>query len=88
MHYTLCMENERCMDYADGMPVKTGKTTQMVVRIDHDLDQRIEALVAQLSPAGMTMPRSEVIRAALLRGVEALEAEQAQSKPTKKTTKK
>lgn len=61
------------MPHTPPMVTKTGKTTQVAIRIDDDVLARIDALVAKLSPQGMSMPRAEVIRAALLRGVEALE---------------
>lgn len=62
------------MSYPTSMATRTGKTTQVAIRIEDDVFARIDTLVGLLSPAGMTMPRSEVIRAAIVRGVEVLEA--------------
>lgn len=70
------------MGYVPPMVTKTGKTTQVAIRIEDPVLARIDALVQTLSPNGMALPRSEVIRAALLRGVEALEAQH--QKATKK----
>lgn len=54
---------------------RTGKTTQVTIRIDDPVYARIAQLVSKFSKGDMKIPRSEVIRAALLKGVEKLEAE-------------
>lgn len=54
---------------------RTGKTTQVTIHIDDPVYARIVRLVSALSTGDMKIPRSEVIRAALLKGVEKLEAE-------------
>lgn len=69
------------MNYVPPMsPTKTGKTTQIAIRIDDDVVARVDALVEKLSPPGMSIARSEVLRAALQRGVESLEAEHAKKR--------
>jgi hypothetical protein len=53
---------------------KTANTEQLVVRVPPELRRRLEALVPRLAPAGVSITVTDVVRAALLRGVEALEA--------------
>ncbi len=54
---------------------RTGKTTQVTVRIADPDYARIVQLAAKFSTGDMKIPRSKVIRTALLKGVERLEAE-------------
>jgi len=69
------------MEYVDRVsPSKTGRTTQVALRIEDAVLARVDALVDKLSPPGMSLARSEVLRAALLRGVESLEAEHSRKK--------
>jgi hypothetical protein len=90
MHPTSSLGYLSNMEYADAVsPAKTGKSTQVAIRIEDELFARLDALVTKLSPPGMALPRSEVIRAALVKGLEVLEAEAgvASPKPTKKPKK-
>ncbi len=61
------------MEYNETLATKTGKSTQVAIRIEDEMFARLDALVTKLSPPGMALPRSEVIRAALAKGLETLE---------------
>lgn len=56
---------------------KTDNTEQIVVRVPKDLRDRLKALIPSLALAipGVSVTETDVIRAALLRGVEALETQ-------------
>jgi hypothetical protein len=53
---------------------KTANTEQLVVRVPPALRERLEALIPRLAPAGVSITMTDVVRAALIHGVEALEA--------------
>ena len=54
---------------------KTTNTEQLVVRVPPELRERLQALVPKLAPPGVSTTMTDVIRAALVRGVETLEAD-------------
>lgn len=62
---------------------KTANTEQLVVRVAPDLRERLEALIPKLAPPGVTITLTDVLRAALIRGVETLEADH-DAKPRRK----
>ena len=47
----------------------------MTVLVPSDASDRAEALGERMAPPGVTLSRAEVLRAAILRGLDALEAE-------------
>ena len=53
---------------------KTENTDQLVVRVPAALRARLQALVASMAPPGFSITMTDVVRAALLEGVDALEA--------------
>lgn len=53
---------------------KTTNTEQLVVRVPPALRERLEALIPRLAPAGVSITMTDVVRAALIHGVEVLEA--------------
>jgi hypothetical protein len=61
---------------------KTENTDQLVVRVPRALRDRLEALIPQMAQPGVSITMTDVIRAAIWRGVEALEASTA--KPRKR----
>jgi predicted DNA-binding protein len=54
---------------------KTTNTEQLVVRVPPELRERLQALVPKLAPPGVSTTMTDVVRAALVRGVETLEAD-------------
>jgi Cu/Ag efflux pump CusA len=66
---------------------KTENTDQLVVRVPPDLRGRLKALVPMLAAAGVSVTLTDVARAALLRGVKALEEEHAPI-PAKRSPKR
>jgi hypothetical protein len=73
---------------------KTENTEQLVVRVPAALRTRLEALIPRLAPPGVSITMTDVVRAALMRGVDALESSDAtpsapsKSPPPAKTTRK
>jgi hypothetical protein len=63
---------------------KTENTDQLVVRVPPELRSRLKALVPVLATAGVSVTLTDVARAALLRGVKALEDEHAPPAKRKK----
>lgn len=63
---------------------KTENTEQLVVRVPKALRDRLEALIPHLAQPGVSITMTDVVRAALMRGVDALEASHAPSKPARK----
>ncbi len=53
---------------------KTTNTEQLVVRVPPALRERLEALIPRLAPPGVSITMTDVVRAALIHGVDALEA--------------
>ena len=56
------------------------------VRLDAELLARVDALA--VGQSGLTVPRSEVIRLALARGLDALEAERRPTAPSRPTARR
>lgn len=54
---------------------KSPNTVQVTVMIPEDAADRAEALGARMAPPGVTLTRAEVLRACILRGLDALEDE-------------
>lgn len=64
---------------------KTANTEQLVVRVPKPLRERLEALTSRMAPAaGITLTLTDVLRAALVKGVETLEAEHAPPPPARR----
>jgi hypothetical protein len=53
---------------------KTENTEQLVVRVPKALRDRLEALIPRLAQPGVSITLTDVARAALMRGADALEA--------------
>jgi hypothetical protein len=66
---------------------KTDNDQQIAIRVPKEWLDRAQALVPHLASPGISVTRTDVIRVALLRGLEALE-ETRDAKTTKKPTKK
>ncbi len=62
---------------------KTENTEQLVVRVPKALRDRLEALIPHLAQPGVSITMTDVVRAALMRGVDALESTHA-PKPARK----
>jgi hypothetical protein len=60
---------------------KTANTEQLVVRVPPALRERLEALIPHLAPPGVSITMTDVVRAALIHGVDALEAKHQATKP-------
>ncbi len=58
-------------------PTKTGRTTQITVRVEHDFVARLDALAERLSQPGLALGRADVMRMALVAGVEQFEVSAA-----------
>ena len=59
-----------------GLPrPKSPNVVQVTVLVSEDVSDRAEALGERMAPAGVTLSRAEVLRAAILRGLDALEGE-------------
>jgi hypothetical protein len=71
--------------YASDMREKE-RTVQTAVRMPESWVPRLDALAAKLSQPGITVSQAAVIRAALARGIAALEAENAPEKPAEAPT--
>jgi hypothetical protein len=54
---------------------RSPNVVQVTVLIPEDVSDRAEALGERMAPAGVTLSRAEVLRAAILRGLDALEAD-------------
>jgi hypothetical protein len=54
---------------------KSPNIVQVTVLIPSEVSDRAEALGARMAPAGVTLSRAEVLRAAILRGLDVLEGE-------------
>jgi hypothetical protein len=63
---------------------KTENTEQLVVRVPKSLRDRLEALIPRLAQPGVSITLTDAVRAALVRGVDALEAATAESKPRRR----
>lgn len=66
---------------------KTENTEQLVVRVPKDLRDRLQALIPWLAPEGVSITMTDAVRAALVRGVDAIEADRRAkdaSKPRKR----
>ena len=56
-----------------------------MVRVPPELRERLEALIPHLAPPGVSITMTDVVRAALMHGVEALEAKHTPApKPRRK----
>jgi len=62
----------------------SGNDTQVAIRLPNEWIERADALMAPLSRPGIQVSRSDVLRAALARGLDALEAETQATKPKTK----
>lgn len=60
---------------------KTDNTEQLVVRVPKALRDRLEALVPQLAQPGVSVTMTDVVRAALIRGTDVIEAEAKRRSP-------
>jgi predicted DNA-binding protein len=60
---------------------KTTNTEQLVVRVPPELRERLQALIPHLAPPGVSITMTDVVRAALIHGVDALEAKHNAAKP-------
>ena len=69
------------------MPTVTGKTTQITLRLDHDLAKRLDALARKFSRPGLEINRTDVARLALTEGLVRLEAERRKAPRRWVTTK-
>jgi predicted transcriptional regulator len=58
-----------------GAPNGSADQLQTAVRLSHDTVGRIDRLAERISQPGLTVSRSEALRLAILRGLDALEAE-------------
>jgi hypothetical protein len=54
---------------------KSPNVVQVTVLIPEEAADRAEALGERMAPAGVTLSRAEVLRAAILRGLDMLEGE-------------
>jgi hypothetical protein len=54
---------------------KSANVVQVTVLIPEEVSDRAEALGERMAPPGVTLSRAEVLRAAILRGLDALEGE-------------
>lgn len=74
------------------MPVTTGRTKQIAVRITHEQSERLSAIAASLSthsPLRDEVTTAEALRSTIAAGLDALEASLGvQPKPTLKPTKR
>ncbi len=61
---------------------KSENTEQLVVRVPAPLRARLEALTPKLGQPGVYVTLTDVIRVALMRGVDVIEAELSSSKPS------
>lgn len=57
------------------MPRKKTTDLKISLRITDDFLPRLDALAERLSPAGVALSRSDAVRAALSKGLDAFEAE-------------
>lgn len=64
----------------------TGNDEQIAIRVSKDDLARAERLQDRLAPPGVSVNRSDVLRAALRRGLDVLESEHAA--PAKKPSKR
>jgi hypothetical protein len=68
----------------DGMArPPSGNEKQIALRLPNDWIARADTLIPALSRPGILVSRSDVLRAALARGLDVLEAESRPAKPTK-----
>ena len=56
-------------------PARTGSTVQLTVRVEFAFADRLDALAVKLSRPGLELGRADVMRMALVEGVQKLEAE-------------
>ncbi len=54
-------------------PVRTGRTLQVTVRLEHDVADRLDVLAQKLSRPGLELSRSDAIKIAILAGLPGLE---------------
>lgn len=52
-----------------------GKTVQITVRVGGDVPERASLLAHKMAPDGMRLARADVLRAALMRGLAAMEGD-------------
>lgn len=60
-------------------PVIATPTTQIAMRLPTDWVSRVDALAQKFSRPGITVSRSEALRAVMIKGLEVLEAEPTQN---------
>jgi hypothetical protein len=71
------------------MPRRIGEdTTQITLRLETALLKRAERLAPRISPADITLMRSDVLRAAIARGLKGMEEDSAKKSPRRKTKAK
>ncbi len=61
-------------------PKSTGKTGQLVVRLEPEFLERLDTLAKRLSQPGLTLGRSDVVRMIITEGLPRLEATAARRK--------
>jgi hypothetical protein len=61
----------------------TGKTIQVVVRLDYDLVARLDAIGEKLSRPGLAPTRTDVVRTVLLAGLPVVEEREGIAKRRK-----
>ncbi len=67
------------------MPRRIGDdTTQITIRLERELLERAEKLAPRISPSDIRLMRSDVLRAAIARGVKGMEQDAARSKPRRR----
>lgn len=76
--YTMAMANDPMPDLPslETMPVTTGRSEQVAIRLPHDAIERTKAIRDALTRPGLEAPSfAEVMRAVVAKGVEAWERE-------------
>lgn len=64
------------------MPVTTGKSEQVAIRLPHEAVERTKAVRSALTRPGLEAPSmAEILRAVVLKGLDAWELELGLSKP-------
>lgn len=64
-------------------PRDTGRTIQVVVRLDYDLIARLDAITEKLSRPGLTPTRTDVVRTVLIAGLPVVEEREGIAKRRK-----
>lgn len=57
-----------------------GAKQQVVIRLEREIVDRLEALAAQLAKPGLKITRTDAVRVALIAGLDALSAKKAKVK--------